>query len=103
AAAAVWPFGVVLVVSILAAAIGWRNTRAQGGEMPAMSNPSERRAAVVIAVLYALVLLALAAAKAHLGPRGLYLVAGLSGLTDVDAITLSTAQKVRLGTEEEGI
>jgi len=102
-AAAAWPVGVVLVASILAAAIGWRNTRAHGGEMPEMSNPSELRAAVVIAVLYALVLLALAAAKAHLGHEGLYLVAGLSGLTDVDAVTLSTAQMVRLGAEEEGI
>jgi uncharacterized membrane protein (DUF4010 family) len=102
-AAAAWPFAVVLVAAILAAAIGWHNTRAQGGEMPEMSNPSELRAAVVIALLYALVLLALAAAKTHLGHQGLYLVAGLSGLTDVDAVTLSTAQMVRLGAEEGGI
>jgi uncharacterized membrane protein (DUF4010 family) len=31
------------------------------------------------------------------GSRGLYAVAALSGLTDVDAITLSTAQLVNAG------
>src|SRR5262245_18091256 len=36
----------------------------------------------------------LAAAKEHFGQRGLYTVAILSGLTDMDAITLSTAQLV---------
>ena len=44
-----------------------------------------------------MVLLAVAAAKTHFGDRGLYVVAALSGLTDVDAITLSTSQLV--GTE----
>jgi len=36
----------------------------------------------------------LAAAKEYLGAQGLYLVAGLSGLTDMDAITLSTSRMV---------
>jgi uncharacterized membrane protein (DUF4010 family) len=40
--------------------------------------------------------LAVAAAKSHFGDRGLYVVAVLSGLTDVDAITLSTSQLVGL-------
>ncbi len=44
-----------------------------------------------------MILLAVAFAKDHFGSQGLYVVAGLSGLTDVDAITLSTAQLVRLG------
>jgi len=36
--------------------------------------------------------LALAAAKHFQSGEGLYIVAGLSGLTDMDAITLSTAR-----------
>ena len=32
-----------------------------------------------------------------LGDRGLYLVAAISGITDVDAITLSTARMVQTG------
>jgi uncharacterized membrane protein (DUF4010 family) len=38
------------------------------------------------------VLFALAAAKQFIGGGGLYMVAGLSGLTEMDAITLSTAR-----------
>ena len=40
---------------------------------------------------------AVAAAKEHFGETGLFLVASLSGLTDVDAITLSTAQLIQSG------
>jgi uncharacterized membrane protein (DUF4010 family) len=42
-------------------------------------------------------LLAVAAAIEYLGHGGLYLVAALSGLTDMDAITLSTAQLITAG------
>lgn len=49
---------------------------------------------MVFGLLYALVLVGLAAARQHLGPAGLYVTAALSGLTDMDAITLSTAQLV---------
>ncbi len=42
--------------------------------------------------MYALVLFALEAARQYVGGQGLFVVAGLSGLTDMDAITLSTAQ-----------
>lgn len=61
------------------------------------SPPSELVAAITFGVLYALVLLGVAVAREHLGEGGLYLVAGLSGLTDMDAITLSTAQLARTG------
>lgn len=61
---------------------------------PEPKDPSNLAAAVVFGGLYALVLLAVAAAKEHLGDGGLYLVAALSGLTDMDAITLSTAQMI---------
>mgnify|MGYP000653397018 CR=1 FL=1 len=47
-------------------------------------------------------LLAVAAAREHLGEGGLYAVAAVSGLTDVDAITLSSAQLVRAGQLEKG-
>ncbi len=55
-----------------------------------MKNPTEIRAAVGFGVLYALVLLAAAWLSDIAGHAGLYAVALASGLTDVDAITLST-------------
>lgn len=57
-------------------------------------DPSNLGAAVIFGGLYALVLLAVAAAKEYFGDAGLYTVAALSGLTDMDAITLSTAQLI---------
>jgi uncharacterized membrane protein (DUF4010 family) len=59
--------------------------------------PSEFKAAVVFALLYVGVLLGVAYAKEHLGDAGLYAVAAISGLTDMDAITLSTAELVGKG------
>jgi uncharacterized membrane protein (DUF4010 family) len=43
-------------------------------------------------VVYAVVIFAIAAAKDYFGTGGLYVVAVLSGLTDLDAITLSTGR-----------
>jgi len=62
--------------------------------VPLEDDPSELKAAIVFGVLYAAVLFAVAAVKEHFGNEALYVVAALSGLTDMDAITLSTAQMI---------
>ena len=51
-------------------------------------------AALFFGGLYAVVLFLVAAVKAHFGDGALFGVAVVSGLTDVDAITLSTAEMV---------
>jgi uncharacterized membrane protein (DUF4010 family) len=56
--------------------------------------PTELNGAILFGVLYAAVLFAVAVAKDRFGDRALFVVAALSGLTDMDAITLSTAQLV---------
>jgi uncharacterized membrane protein (DUF4010 family) len=56
--------------------------------------PSELKSAVIFGLLYAVVLVVVAAAKKYFGNSGLYVAAALSGLTDVDAITLSSARLV---------
>ena len=48
-------------------------------------------------MLFRSVLLAVAAGKHYLGQNALYVVSFLSGLTDMDAITLSISQLVRAG------
>ena len=68
--------------------------------MPPPENPAELKSALIFGALYAIIILAVAAAKDHFGSRGLYVVAVLSGLTDMDAITLSTAQLVGGGQVE---
>jgi len=60
--------------------------------MPDQKNPTQMKSALVFGVMYVGVLFALATAKQFIGGGGLYLVAGHSGLTEMDAIPLSTAR-----------
>jgi uncharacterized membrane protein (DUF4010 family) len=57
-----------------------------------VENPFSLTAAVKFAALFAVVLLAVKIVQEHFPPGGLYAVAALAGLTDVDAITLSMAE-----------
>ena len=66
-------------------------------ESPEVKNPSELGAAVAFGALYAFVLVSVAAANEFFGDQGLYIVAAFSGLTDMNAITLSTSQLVVAG------
>jgi uncharacterized membrane protein (DUF4010 family) len=84
-----------ILTAITAATWFW--SRAKRDPMPPQENPTELRSALLFGLMFSVVLVAVAAAKEHLGSGGLYLVAALSGLTDVDAITLSTAQMVDSG------
>lgn len=59
--------------------------------------PTELGSAILFGLLYAGVLLAVAFARHAWGEAGLYGVAALSGLTDVDAITLSTSRLIAQG------
>ena len=62
-----------------------------------VKNPTEIRAALTFGGLYAIVLLASAWLSDLAGNSGLYIVALVSGLTDVDAITLSSLRLYNLG------
>ena len=66
--------------------------RKHAAKMPEQKNPAELKPALLFSALYVFVLLAVAAAKQYFGSTGLYIVAIISGLTDLDAITLSTGQ-----------
>ena len=75
----------------------YRTARNSTNEESAKTNPAEMRVALVFACGYALVLMANAAAKDLLGDRGVLGLSIAGGLTDVDAITLSTTQMVNAG------
>lgn len=75
----------------------WRRVRTRVAEAPPPSNPAELKPALIFAAAYAVVLLATAAANEHFGGRGVYVVAVLSGLTDMDAITLSASRLAQEG------
>lgn len=94
--AAAPPLGLLAAVMLASSAWMWRRNR-EAAERPPVSNPSQLKAALLFAGGYALVLLAAAVVRQHIGDAGLYAVAAISGLTDVDAVTLSTAQLVSTG------
>lgn len=86
-----------LIAGALGAAYGVRRLK-PAGDLPdlAMSNPTELRTALGFGLMYAAVLLAAAWLSDWLGTGALYLVALVSGLTDVDAITLSSLRLFNL-------
>jgi len=102
----VWPellrhaWGPMLVMLVVLGGLAAMVTRWRAGgehEEAPHQNPTNLVVAMVFAALYALILLAAAWAKDRLGSGGLFAVAAISGLVDVDAITLSTAQLARGG------
>ena len=90
------PLLVMMLFTTLVAVVFYVAVRGSEGQAPIPAG-NQLKAALVFGALYAIVLVAIAAAKDYFGDRGLYLVAGLSGLTDMDAITLSTAQLMSAG------
>lgn len=60
-------------------------------------NPAQVKTALLFGALFAVVIFVVAAVKAQFGIRAVYLVALISGLTDVDAMTLSAADLFRSG------
>ncbi|RMH23828.1 MAG: DUF4010 domain-containing protein [Planctomycetota bacterium] len=92
-----WPIASVGAANALAALVVWTRARGVAGATVEPDNPVELKPALIFGALYALVLLAVAAAEDLVGAAGLYAVAVLSGLTDMDAVTLSTARLVSEG------
>lgn len=91
------PLAAMLGVCALVSGAAWLLGRDGHDELPEPGNPAELKAALIFGALYAAVLLAVAFARDRFGTAGLYGVAVISGLTDVDAITLSTGRLVQGG------
>jgi len=82
--------------------VAWRALREIRNETPGtapleIANPIELRAALSFGALFGLVLMAVAWLHDLAGARGVYAVALVSGLTDVDVITLSSLQMHETG------
>lgn len=87
-----------LILGLLVALYNWRKmSNATDLHFPETSNPAELHTAIGFGLLYVAVLLASAWMEDFAGNQGLYVVALVSGLTDVDAITLSSLRLFNLG------
>jgi uncharacterized membrane protein (DUF4010 family) len=86
------PFAAIF--ALMAGLSAWLYLRSQQGkaEPPEHSNPSQLKPAIVFGLLYAVVLLMVAFFRDYFGDTAIYAAAVISGLTDVDALTLSVAE-----------
>lgn len=94
---AIGPLSALLGLAVAVSVAAWLMQPGGESQMPPQKNPSELRYALIFAATYAIVLLAVAVGQHYLSYGGLYIVAAISGLTNVDAITLSTARLVQAG------
>src|SRR5262245_21847960 len=88
------PLASMLVWMLLIALALFFRQRDSAEKIPDPSNPAELKSALLFGALYALIILAVGAAKQNLGETALYGIAVISGLTDMDAITLSISRMV---------
>lgn len=94
--------GLLCVTSLGACYWLWRRRQqAERGEVKAGHNPFELDEAIKFGMLFGVVVLIAKAAQVYLGDAGLYLAAGIAGLTDIDAITLAMANLAK--TDASGV
>lgn len=104
-----WPvLSLMFMSSALPALILWWrwHQKKEQQKMAQPPNPTELKGALMFALIFSLILIAVALSKEHFGQSGLRVTALISGLVDVDAITLSTVellQKKALSLEEAGV
>jgi uncharacterized membrane protein (DUF4010 family) len=91
------PLAAMFVASGAISAVLFFMSRGRQSQMPEQGNPANLRVALTFAAIYAVISFAVSASRAEFGGQALYPVALISGLTDVDAITLSSSQLVAQG------
>lgn len=88
----VFPLGAELAVMVVLIGILFFRHRKETSKMPEQGNPAQLKSAIIFALLYSGISFISAMAKDKFGNDALYVISILSGLTDLDAITLSTAK-----------
>jgi len=93
-------FGASVVAAALAIIPAWRDEPKESeakSQFENQKNPTELKAALFFALMFAGVQVLVIAGKEYFGNSGLFAVAAISGTTDMGAITLSTAGLVSRG------
>lgn len=85
------PFAAAILTSLIVVLTLYQRSNSLEVTPPYLpkSNPLSFRTALAFGAIYALVILFVHMAQDHFGDAGLMVVAGLSGLSDIDPITLS--------------
>lgn len=97
------PIALPSVAGLLAGAYLWRKKSETATATLEVKNPMELGRAVQFGLLFAVVLLASRAAHEYFGSAGFLVASAVAGLTDVDAITISTARLAHEGVFSTGV
>jgi uncharacterized membrane protein (DUF4010 family) len=98
--AAIWPvLSVSALIGLVAALILWRRTEMKKPTKSEVdvANPLEIRPALFFAMLLALIALASKFGADQFGEQAIYLVGLISGIADVDALTLTAGRQAAQG------
>ena len=95
--AALPPLASICAANVAAGVVLWFGGRLPGAERESLEKSGPFRLTVVLqfALLLAVISVAGEAARVYLGDAGVYALAGISGLADADAITVSLANSAR--------
>jgi uncharacterized membrane protein (DUF4010 family) len=88
------PLAILAGMMVIMAAVLWFTAKDEHAGTTEHANPAQLGTALIFALMYGMVLIAVAWARDTLGPGAIYGVAAASGATDMDAIALSTARLV---------
>ncbi len=102
----IWlPFSLMLLLTAaLAGYFYWRGSQQllQKRQQDNLTNPFSLWAASKFALLFALVLVAVKLTETYAPQQGMYVLAAIAGMTDVDAITLSMIELAQQGHQPQG-
>jgi uncharacterized membrane protein (DUF4010 family) len=96
------PIGMMAAGGFFVSFVIWKRTEKETTEEVPLKNPFNIMPAVKFGLFYALIVLITKLASAFAGDSGMYIVSVISGLTDVDAITLTMSQISRHDPSKHG-
>lgn len=99
----IWSISSMMAGAIIACIVLWRGSRGEAGGREAsgdlaLKNPFSLGPALKFAAFFVGILVVAKLAQSTLGDKGLYLASMVSGLADVDAITLSIIEQTKSAT-----
>jgi uncharacterized membrane protein (DUF4010 family) len=86
------PFALIFVAAISVAIFYYKRTSGKQLDTPLKGRPLQLQSAIVFSIIYILVILLVSWANVKYGESGILVVSVVSGLSDIDAITISVSR-----------
>jgi uncharacterized membrane protein (DUF4010 family) len=87
----------MMIICFIASGLLWRGDSLTSEPETYLKNPFEIKTALQFGALLAAIMVMAKALHAWFGDTGIYILAGISGIIDIDAVTLSMSSMAREG------